>query len=219
MVAQYFRQQAGGHSLLEGSARRSSEMARHHWRIRNGAAPSRCHHLPTISARRIGIAPGSDEIRRAGDRIDLRSQPRRGVRASGPQPGDSCCLRARHLVSWRQHHLCASSDALAHSRCDPRRVELCQRAQYGGELRRARSVRIGTRVRLGATVTRVEHTNSGVAVTYEKDGKLWRTRGRKVVMASPGWLNRHILADLPGDLREAYDEFHYGPAMSVNVAL
>ncbi|HLK64187.1 MAG TPA: FAD-dependent oxidoreductase [Bryobacteraceae bacterium] len=76
-----------------------------------------------------------------------------------------------------------------------------------------------TRVRLGATVTRVEHTNSGVAVTYEKDGKLWRTRGRKVVMASPGWLNRHILADLPGDLREAYDEFHYGPAMSVNVAL
>lgn len=77
-----------------------------------------------------------------------------------------------------------------------------------------------TRIRLGATVLRVQHSGGdGVAVTYEKDGRLWRTRGSRAVMASPGWLNRHILADLPADLRAAYSEFHYAPAMSVNVAL
>lgn len=76
-----------------------------------------------------------------------------------------------------------------------------------------------TRIRLGATVIRVEHAASGVAVTYEKEGKLYRTRGRFVVMASAGWINRHLLADLPGDLRAAYGEFQYAPALSVNVAL
>jgi len=77
-----------------------------------------------------------------------------------------------------------------------------------------------TRIRLGATVIRVEHsTGAGVAVTYEKGGKLYRTRAGSVVMASAGWINRHLLADLPGGLRAAYSEFQYAPALSVNVAL
>jgi spermidine dehydrogenase len=77
-----------------------------------------------------------------------------------------------------------------------------------------------TRIRLGATVIRVEHVpGSGVAVTYEKGGKLHRTRAASLVMASAGWINRHLLADLPGDLRAAYGEFQYAPALSVNVAL
>jgi spermidine dehydrogenase len=76
-----------------------------------------------------------------------------------------------------------------------------------------------TRIRLGATVIRVEHVTGGVAVTYEKDGKLYRTRAPRLAMASAGWINRHLLADMPGDLRAAYDEFHYAPALSVNVAL
>ncbi len=33
-----------------------------------------------------------------------------------------------------------------------------------------------TRIRLNATVIRVEHAAGGVAVIYEKDGKLYRTR-------------------------------------------
>jgi len=76
-----------------------------------------------------------------------------------------------------------------------------------------------TRIRLGATVVRVEHAAGGVAVTYEKDGKLYRTRAPRVVMASAGWINRHVLFDMPGDLRAAYGEFQYAPALSVNVAL
>lgn len=76
-----------------------------------------------------------------------------------------------------------------------------------------------TRIRLGATVMRVEHQGDGVAVTYESGGKLHRTRARAAVAASAGWANRRILADLPEALRSAYGEFHYAPALSVNVAL
>jgi spermidine dehydrogenase len=75
------------------------------------------------------------------------------------------------------------------------------------------------RIRLGATVIRVEHSGNGVAVVYEHDGKLYRSRARAAVSASAGWANRHILSDLPDALRTAYLEFVYAPALSVNVAL
>ncbi len=76
-----------------------------------------------------------------------------------------------------------------------------------------------TRIRLNATVIRVEHSGPGVAVTYEKDGKLYRSHARAAVVASAGWMNRHTIADLPREIRAAYEEFQYAPAMSVNVAL
>jgi spermidine dehydrogenase len=76
-----------------------------------------------------------------------------------------------------------------------------------------------TRIRLNSTVIRVEHQGQGVAVTYEKGGKLYRTRARAAVAASAGWANRHTIADLPREIRAAYEEFQYAPAMSVNVAL
>ena len=75
------------------------------------------------------------------------------------------------------------------------------------------------RIRLEATVMRVEHSGNGVAVIYEHGGKLYRSRARAVVAASAGWANRHILADLPDTLLAAYREFVYAPALSVNVAL
>ncbi len=89
------------------------------------------------------------------------------------------------------------------------------------------SVRLGsldrallpTRIRLGATVIRVEHSGAGIAAVYEKDGKLYRTRAASAVVASAGWMNRHILADLPAEMSAAYGEFVYAPALSVNVAL
>ena len=61
-----------------------------------------------------------------------------------------------------------------------------------------------TRIQLDSTVIRVEHTRpSGdhhVEVTYEKGGALFKNRARTVVMASGGWVNKHILADMPEDL-------------------
>ena len=76
-----------------------------------------------------------------------------------------------------------------------------------------------TRIRLNATVVRLEHSAGGVAVTYALGGKLYRSNGRAAVAASAGWANRHVLADLPSELRAAYDQFVYAPALSVNVAL
>jgi spermidine dehydrogenase len=71
-------------------------------------------------------------------------------------------------------------------------------------------------------VLRVEHARPGadhVEVTYEKDRTLHRARAKTVVMASGGWINKHILGDMPEDLRAAYDQFCYAPALIVNVAL
>jgi spermidine dehydrogenase len=76
-----------------------------------------------------------------------------------------------------------------------------------------------TRIRLNATVVRVEERGDGVAVTYEYGGKLYRSGGRAAVAASAGWNNRHTIKNLPEEVRAAYDEFHYAPALSVNVAL
>jgi spermidine dehydrogenase len=76
-----------------------------------------------------------------------------------------------------------------------------------------------TRMRMGATVVRVAHEGNGVAITYEKGGKLYRVRADKVVMASGGWINKHVITDMPSEMRQAYDQFVYGPAMVVNVAL
>lgn len=81
-----------------------------------------------------------------------------------------------------------------------------------------------TRIRLQAMALRVEHAStesSGgrLRVTYEKAGALFKVGARSVVMASGGWVNRHILVDMPDDLRAAYDQFSYAPALVVNVAL
>jgi len=80
------------------------------------------------------------------------------------------------------------------------------------------------RIRLGATVVRVEHAQSAtegehVMVAYEKDGQPYRVKARAVVMASGGGMSRAILADMPEDLKPAYATFQHAPALVVNVAL
>ncbi|WP_395443267.1 NAD(P)-binding protein [Caulobacter sp. UC70_42] len=81
-----------------------------------------------------------------------------------------------------------------------------------------------TRLRLGATAVRVGHTGKagsedGVLVVYEKGGRLHQVRAKAVVMASGGWVNRRVLADMPTDIASAYGEFVHGPALVINVAL
>ncbi len=81
-----------------------------------------------------------------------------------------------------------------------------------------------TRIRLDAMALRVEHgssdsSGSRLRVTYEKGGALFKVGARTVVMASGGWVNKHLLVDMPDDLRSAYDQFSYAPALIVNVAL
>lgn len=77
------------------------------------------------------------------------------------------------------------------------------------------------RIRLSSLVVRVEHTSAGneVAVAYENGGTVYRVKAKAVIMASPGMVNKAVIADLPEEMKVAYSEFLYGPAMVVNVAL
>lgn len=80
------------------------------------------------------------------------------------------------------------------------------------------------RFRTGATVVHVRHEGSpenagAVRLQYVKDGKAHFVRGRTVVMASGGWVNRNVVADLPAAHREAYATFRYGPVLTANVAV
>jgi spermidine dehydrogenase len=74
-------------------------------------------------------------------------------------------------------------------------------------------------VRLNATALRVRHAGDGVEVVYEQGGKIFKAQTPRVVMASGGWINKHVLADIPEDLKAAYEQFIYAPALIVNVAL
>ena len=78
------------------------------------------------------------------------------------------------------------------------------------------------RLRLEATALRVRHSSENadeVTVIYEQGGQLYNVRAGQVVMASGGWINKHLLVDMPEDLRSAYGQFSYAPALIVNVAL
>ena len=86
--------------------------------------------------------------------------------------------------------------------------------------------RRGARLRLrsGALVVRVAHdgdpaTAGAVAVTYAKDGKLFRVRAKAVVMTTGQWVTKHVVADLPETHRAALDRFLFAPMLVINVAL
>lgn len=80
------------------------------------------------------------------------------------------------------------------------------------------------RMRLGTTVVGVEHAGDAtgadiVHVTYHRGGKLQRVRARGVVMAGGGWMNRHVVRDLPDGHRAAYATFKHAPFLVANVAV
>ena len=58
-----------------------------------------------------------------------------------------------------------------------------------------------------------------VRITYVRDGKPFVVRARNVIMASGGWMNRHVVRDLPDDIRESYSNFFNGPVLTANIAL
>lgn len=81
-----------------------------------------------------------------------------------------------------------------------------------------------TRIRLNATVVRVEHVGSPasaphVVVTYAKGNRLFRVKARAVVMAGGSWTSKHIVRDLPASHRDAYAQFYRSPCLMANVAV
>ena len=80
------------------------------------------------------------------------------------------------------------------------------------------------RIRLGATVVRMEHDGppesaKTVLVTYSREGRLFRLRAKAAVVAAGGWIARYVLADMPVEIQKAYLSFHHAPMLIVNVAL
>jgi spermidine dehydrogenase len=80
------------------------------------------------------------------------------------------------------------------------------------------------RLRLGATAVSVRHdgapaTAGRVTVMYVREGRLYAVRARAVIMATGGWVNRHVVRDLPPGHRSAYGTFVHAPFLVANVAL
>jgi spermidine dehydrogenase len=97
---------------------------------------------------------------------------------------------------------------------------------HDGDYRFDRFDRPGSRVRmrLNATAVQVEHDgeperSTGVTVTYKKEGKVYRVRGRGLVSSVGGWVNKHIVKDLPDAYVQAFGELIHGSNMIINVAL
>jgi len=80
------------------------------------------------------------------------------------------------------------------------------------------------RIRHNSTVVRVEHDGDPekskfVWVTYAQRGNVYRVKTRSVIMASGGWITKHIVRDLPNPHREAYSQFVYSAHLIANVAV
>lgn len=80
------------------------------------------------------------------------------------------------------------------------------------------------RMRLRCTVTTVAHEGDpagadAVRVVYTRDGRLHGIRAKAVIMATGGWINRHVVRDLPAEARAAYGQFVHAPFLVANVAL
>jgi spermidine dehydrogenase len=71
---------------------------------------------------------------------------------------------------------------------------------------------------------RVEHEGKSqeaerVRITYARNGQQHQLRAKAVVMASGGWVNRHVLKDLPDEYHRAYESYTHSPVLVANVAL
>jgi len=80
------------------------------------------------------------------------------------------------------------------------------------------------RIRLNSNVINVAHTKTSgdsgdVNITYYRDNKLYKVNAKAVVMASGGWINKHIISDLPKNHLDAYNKFNHAPMLVANVAL
>lgn len=79
------------------------------------------------------------------------------------------------------------------------------------------------RFRLQSTVVRVEHAGkaqtAGVRVTYLRNGVPHSVHSKAVVMATGGWITKHIVRGLPDAHHAAYDGFVHMPCLVANVAL
>lgn len=79
------------------------------------------------------------------------------------------------------------------------------------------------RLRLSSTVVDVRLVGGSggerVRVCFTNGGRLHVVHAKAAVMATGGWINKHVVHDLPPSHGEAYDSFKYSSFLVANVAL
>ena len=70
---------------------------------------------------------------------------------------------------------------------------------------------LGGRIRTGARATAVVSDAGGVRVTYDAEGRERTIRARSVVVATPAFVARGIVHDLPAETAAALEAVRYGP--------
>lgn len=70
---------------------------------------------------------------------------------------------------------------------------------------------LGSRVTLRARVTRVQQDAEGVMVSFTDGGRTREVRARQAVVATPAYVAREIVAELPSDTAAALESIPYGP--------
>ena len=80
------------------------------------------------------------------------------------------------------------------------------------------------RIRLRSTVISIAHegepaSSPHVNIVYLREGRLYRVRGRSVILANGSWTINSLARDLPMDYRHAYAQFFRAPCVMANVAV
>jgi oxygen-dependent protoporphyrinogen oxidase len=70
---------------------------------------------------------------------------------------------------------------------------------------------LGDRVRIGARVIELGRDSGGVDVRYSEAGEERRVRAKAAIVATPAYVTREIVKDLPADSSHALDAIPYGP--------
>lgn len=93
------------------------------------------------------------------------------------------------------------------------------RSLIGGSslLPAAIAAELGDRLRTGAEVTQVQPTRDSVLCTYRYGGVLHRIRARRAIVATPAFVTRAIVSDLPAETAAALAKIVYGPFLSVAI--
>lgn len=86
------------------------------------------------------------------------------------------------------------------------------------------SAESAVRMRADCTVVAVSHEGApdkaqGVSVWYTKQGVLYRTRAKAVLMATPQQINKHVCRDAPVSYKMAMDTFLHAPVLVVNIGV
>ena len=188
---------------IEKVMRLSGEVTSHAHPILAAAIGLGCDALSAYTAFQIGLPGFQGFLERPGFPLEYPDVPETGWQMF---PGGNTGF-ARYFVKT------LIPDAI------PGAHELDQ--VINGRIRFAALDRRGApvRVRLGATVVRVEQDRESVGVTYEKGGKLCRVQARGAVLAGGSWASRHVVRHLPAEKRGAFQRFFHSPVLVMNVAV